>query len=101
MITRIALDLTDDERRQISGKSRPATRKEINQFFHRLMAATLQRGEQALPAVTIRADRDETERVTITSSALDCTTLDHLYPLGEKTADTKCFCGKRAWGGVR
>jgi hypothetical protein len=92
MITRVAFTLTDEERRRISGKKRPATRKEITDFVTRLVAHALQR-ELAPPPVAATTEIDP--------QSLACTTLDHLYPLGPKTAETPCYCGRRTWGGSR
>lgn len=91
MITRIPLDLTDDERRAITGSRRLATRKQIVDFVGRLVAMAIQSD-----AVKVVDDQIEfTGRVDF--SALTCTTLDHLYALGPKTAETTCYCGKRRW----
>lgn len=93
MITRVAFNLTDDERRAISGRRRQATRKEVAAFVERLVAAALQRGET--PAMLPRpADPSFGRSDTMPS----CTSLDHLYPLGPKTPDTPCYCGRRKWG---
>lgn len=95
MITIIRLDLTDDQRRAISGKRTPATREQVTDFVERLVAGAL-RTDRTLPVATVARDSgiDYVRRE-------DCTTLDHLYPLGPKTAGTPCYCGQRRWGGSR
>lgn len=101
MITSIRLDLTDDERRAISGKSRPATRKEINEFVHRLAAAALDPAMAGAETIVVEDVGPSRQTFSIERSKLNCTTLDHCYPLGPKEPTTRCLCGQRTWGGGR
>lgn len=91
MITGLKIDLTDAELKMISGKARPATRKQVKEFVSRLIAVSLQRGESALPIITPPGSPG------VGHPSLSCTSLDHLWPLGPKTDDTPCYCGQKVW----
>lgn len=104
MITRIAIELTDDERRRINrivtGKNKRATRATVVDFVQRLVAAVVDPATEGSTAIVVEHTTDGSLATTFDPSAVSCTTLDHLYPLGPKTATTPCYCGKSAWGGV-
>lgn len=99
MITRIAFQLTDDERRTISGRRRLATRKEIIEFAQRLLAAALDPDMATASTIVVDDVGPSQKTFVIDRTRMNCTTLDHLYPLGPKTAETPCYCGQRKWGG--
>lgn len=104
MITRIALNLTDDELRAINrvvnGRRTPATRKQVVDFVQRLVAAVVDPALTGADEILVEHDDTGTRSTTIRPAGLHCTTLDHLYPLGPKTPATPCFCGKKTWGGL-
>lgn len=95
MITKITLDLTDNERRQISGTSRCATRKEVVALVHALVSAVV---DPAMAGASEIVVEHEGREVTVNRSRLTCTAIDHCYPLGPKLATTPCFCGRSMWG---
>lgn len=99
MITTIRLDLTADELRTINrivnGKRSPATRKQVVDFVQRLVAAVVDPACAESNAIVVEHSDDGARATEINPGALGCTTLDHLYPPGPKTAETRCFCGKQ------
>lgn len=104
MVTRILLNLTDEERREISravtGKNKPATRAQIADFVQRLVAAVVDPALSGSDTIVVEHDERGERATTFKPAALTCTSLDHLYPLGPKTPETACYCGKNKWGAV-
>lgn len=98
MVTNIKLNLTDDERRAITGRRRPASRKEISEFVSRLVAAALDPAMADATTIVVEEVGESRMTFTIDRGKLQCTSLDHLYPLGPKTPDTPCYCGRNKWG---
>jgi len=92
------LDLSEDALRAISGRRKPATRKEVREWLDKLVAY----GVSAAAAEHQSTRASSRELLNSGPSKFSsCGPLDHLFPLGPKSAETLCFCGRRRWGGGR
>ena len=104
MKVHISFDLDDVTRRtlrQLTGQKGLATRAEVKAVVDGLFRNYLNgtTGGSSGRAVWPMPPAVEAERASTEPSAdQTCNQLDHIFPGGSKTGETKCACGQKAWG---